>query len=253
MKASIERYSKKLKQGPETGIEIRIGLHSGEGVVLEVGDDPKNPEYDASGPAVAMAARMEQSAKSGTILITHATRDLAADFIEVESRSAISVKGIPDPVEVFRLKKITNSAEPRVISTWAPFVGRRAELAQFTGLMDECLRSQRGQTIFIRGDPGIGKTRLVEEMTCRATELGFDCHKALVLNFGVGKGQEAVPALVRSLLGIRQGSGKQSRARLVEQLENEGIVDSDQRVFLNDLLDLKQPVELRILYDAMDM
>ena len=45
MKASIERYSKKLKQGPETGIEIRIGLHSGEGVVLEVGDDPKNPEY----------------------------------------------------------------------------------------------------------------------------------------------------------------------------------------------------------------
>ena len=251
MKASIERKSKKLKNGPETGIEIRIGLHSGEVVVLEVGDDPKNPEYDASGPAVAMAARMEQSAKSGTILITHATRDLAADFIEVESRSAISVKGIADPVEVFRLKKITDSTTPKATLNRVPFVGRRVELAQFAGLMDECLKSQRGQTIFVRGDPGIGKTRLVEEMISRAAGLGFACHKVLILNFGVGKGQEAVPALVRSLLGIRQGSGKQSRAQLVDQLENEGVVDTEQRVFLNDLLDLKQPVELRILYDAM--
>tara|TARA_B110000259_G_scaffold112125_1_gene128017 strand:- start:2762 stop:2962 length:201 start_codon:yes stop_codon:yes gene_type:complete len=50
-----------------------VGLNSGEVVVLEVGDDPEQPEYDASGPTVPLAARMEQSARAGTIMMTEHT------------------------------------------------------------------------------------------------------------------------------------------------------------------------------------
>ena len=61
-----------------------------------------------------------------------------------------------------------------------------------------------------------------------------------------------MPSLVRSLLGITQGSTKREREAALDQAETDGIVDHDNRVFLNDLLDLTQPLQLRTLYDAMD-
>ena len=64
MQDAVKRYSRKLEREHDGGIQIRVGLHSGEVVVLEVGDDPAKPEYDASGPNVPVAARMEQVAWS---------------------------------------------------------------------------------------------------------------------------------------------------------------------------------------------
>ena len=253
MQQWIAAYADELEAGHNARIQIRVGLHSGEVVVLEVGDDPERPEYDASGPTVPIAARMEENAKAGAILMTSTTRTLAGDLIEADEHAAVSVKGISDPVRVFELRKIRAGDSSAVFGMHAPFVGRRAELAQFRGLLGECLESHHGQTIYLRGEPGIGKTRLVEEMTLHARQQGFELHKALVLDFGVGKGQEAVPALVRSLLGIKQGSGKVKREKKVERAETSGLVDTEQRVYLNDLLDLNQPLELRTLYDAMEV
>ena len=106
--------------------------------------------------------------------------------------------------------------------------------------------------MYVRGEAGIGKSRLVEEITIIAQECGLQSHKALVLDFGAGKGQEAIPALIRSLLGITAGSGKEQREAALKQAENNGIADPEQRVYLNDLLDLTQSLELRTLYDAMN-
>ncbi len=131
-------------------------------------------------------------------------------------------------------------------------MGRKSELAQFHDLLKICLESKNGQTVFVRGEAGIGKSRLVEEMAQLAQQSGFESHKALVLSFGAGKGQGAIPSLVRSLLGITQGSGKREREAVLEQAETEGYVEQDNRVFLNDLLDLAQPSELRVLYDVME-
>ncbi|MDH3631590.1 MAG: adenylate/guanylate cyclase domain-containing protein, partial [Gammaproteobacteria bacterium] len=85
-----------------------------------------------------------------------------------------------------------------------------------------------------------------------AQESGFRLHKALVLDFGAGKGQGAVPALAGSMLGIAPGSSKDEREVALESALNDGIANSEHRVYLNDLLDLTQPLELRTLYDAMD-
>ena len=133
-----------------------------------------------------------------------------------------------------------------------PIVGRRSELAQFRGMIEACVETGHGHSVLIRGEPGIGKTRLTEEMMRLARDSGFASHLSLVLDFGTGKGQEAIPALVRSLLGIAQGSSKQKRRRALEKAEARGISDAESRVYLNDLLDLPQPLELRTLYDAME-
>ncbi|HEX6114074.1 MAG TPA: ATP-binding protein [Geminicoccaceae bacterium] len=77
-----------------------------------------------------------------------------------------------------------------------PFVGRRAELAQFRGALHACREIGTGQTVVVRGEAGIGKTRLVEEFQALAQAEGFACHSALVLDFGGGIGQDAIRTLV---------------------------------------------------------
>ncbi len=251
-RAALEMQNKIIADA-SSEIQIRVGLHSGEVVVLEVGDDPDNPEYDASGPTVPLTARMEQSAKPGTILITSATLDLAGKLVEVSEQPAVTVKGISKPIIVHRLHKVRSAAEFFPISTLSPFVGRRAELAQFRSLLEVCLEGGFGQTVFVRGEAGIGKTRFVEEGTLLAQDRGFIRHKALVLDFGTGKGQEAVPALVKSFLNITPGCSKSEREQALELAVSRGIIIPEQRVYLNDLLDLTQPLDLRTLYDAMDV
>ena len=161
----------------------------------------------------------------------------------------VAIKGLDRPVRVWRVHGLAtrmDDAGQRI------FVGRRSELAQLAGVLSACRETGSGQTICLRGEAGIGKTRLVEEVQRTAEQQGFACHTSLVLDFGVGKGQDAIRTLVRSLLGIPLGSGKKQRAAIAERAFTDGLLNSDRLVYLNDLLDLEQPAEMRSLYDAMD-
>jgi tetratricopeptide (TPR) repeat protein len=133
-----------------------------------------------------------------------------------------------------------------------PFVGRRAELAQFDGVLHGCLATGSGQAVYLRGEAGIGKTRLLEEFQRRAVARGFAIHTGLVLDFGTATGQDAIRALVRSLLGLRGGSDAATSQAALERVVAADPAIADRRVCLNDLLDLPQPTQLRALYDAMD-
>ncbi len=246
MQHAIRDYASDIE-----GLQIRVGLHSGEVVVLTVGEGDK-VEYDASGPTVPIAARMEQVAEPGAVYITTATHQLAGARIEAEALDPVLLKGISDPVPVFALHRVRSIEERPVDAARTPIVGRRAELRQFQGMLDACIEDGHGQTVIVRGEPGIGKTRLVEEFARIAANKGVVCHRGLVLDFGVGKGQDAIRALVRSFLEIPFGSAEAARERAADRAIDGGLLDRDQRVYLNDLLDLPQPIELRALYDAMD-
>jgi hypothetical protein len=234
-----------------SGLQIRVGLHSGEVVVLTVGEGD-NIEYDASGPTVPIAARMEQAAEPGEVCITAATHSLAEGKIEADTLESLPVKGISEPVPVFVLRRVRSIEEAVPDSVRTPFVGRRAQLLQFQGMLEACIEEGQGQTVYIRGEPGIGKTRLVSEFTNIAAEKGVVTHRGLVLPFGVGKGHDAIRSLVRSLLGIASDSGKNVRKKAVDKAFTDGCLQTRERVFLNDLLDLRQPTEQRTVYDAME-
>jgi class 3 adenylate cyclase/tetratricopeptide (TPR) repeat protein len=251
MQQAVGDYANDSEAGHATGLQIRVGLHSGEVVVLTVGEGDK-VEYDASGPTVPIAARMEQMAQPGEVYITGATHSIAAHRIETEALEPVSVKGISEPVPVFALRQVRSAEEARPDSALTPFVGRRAELIQFRGMLQACIEERHGQTVYVRGEPGIGKTRLVEEFARIAAEKGVSTHRGLVLPFGVGKGQDAVRSLVRSLIGIAPGGSKDERQRAATKALNDGRLEPGQAVFLNDLLDLPQPTIQRSLYDAMD-
>ena len=161
----------------------------------------------------------------------------------------IQLKGLDLPALVWRLRGIAGEAAPAIRGL---FVGRKAEIEQFKGILGGCVGGRSGQIVYVRGDAGIGKTRLVEEFRRLAEAQGFTAHRALVLDFGAGKGRDPMRSLVRSLLGISPTSDPDERRRTADRLIADGIVRAEQVAFLHDLLDLSHTGEWRTVYDAMD-
>src|SRR4030095_4808381 len=108
-----------------------------------------------------------------------------------------------------------------------------------------------GQAVHVRGEAGIGKTRLVEEFQRLARDTGFACHTGLVLDFGTGAGRDAIRTLVRGILGLEVSSDAAAARAAARVALDAGLVGRENAVFLNDLLDLQQPTEQRAAYDAM--
>ena len=250
LRAALDIHRAMAELAEEFGRDLRahIGIASGQVVASGTGSDAHR-EYTVTGNSVNLASRLQDKAEAGEALISQAVHRAVTDVVESAPMGALEVKGFAEPVPVWRLEGLRGDVSG---ARYGPFVGRRAERRQFGALIEECLETGNGQTILARGEAGIGKTRLVEEFAALATASGFACHKGLVFDFGVGKGQDAVRALVRSLLGLAGGGDKAARAAAADRAVEAGWLEAGARVFLNDLLDLPQPMELRALYEAMD-
>jgi class 3 adenylate cyclase/tetratricopeptide (TPR) repeat protein len=234
-----------LGRGIDHPLDVHIGIASGQ-VVASGGAGHRT--YSVTGDSVNLASRLTDSAEAGTILISDAVRRLLEDRLQCIDVGTVAVKGLRDPVRAFRLIGL----DERQAGRERPFVGRRVEVQQFERMLRACLKSGTGQATYVRGEAGIGKTRLVEEFQHGASAAGFACHTGLVLDFGAGAGRDAIRALVRSLLGLDVTSDVTAVQAATERAAAAGLASLDDAVFLNDLLDLPQPPELRALYDAMD-
>jgi class 3 adenylate cyclase/pimeloyl-ACP methyl ester carboxylesterase len=149
-------------QGVE--VSVRVGLHSGEVLVRAIGND-LSMDYDAIGPTVHLANRMEQLASPGAIRLTAATARLAEGFVELRSLGRVPVKGLSQPIEAFDLLGV-GAARTRLQASalrgLTPFVGRTSELAVLDRAR-ELAAAGHGQMVAVVGDPGVGKSRLFYE------------------------------------------------------------------------------------------
>lgn len=243
----IHRQVGELQCGNGRNLQVHVGIASGQVVASGTGSD-KHRQYTVTGASVNLAARLQSVAGAGETLISDALHRAVSDAIECESLGASEVKGLDHPVAIWKVKaqRATNGQAARI-----SFVGREAELAQLSDILERCRKSGRGSTVVLRGEAGIGKTRLVEELTRLATANGFRTHRGLVLDFGAGEGRDAIRTLVQSLLEIPAGSSAAAREAVVNRTVNQGLVTPERRIFLNDLLGLAQSQEERAVYDAM--
>jgi class 3 adenylate cyclase len=160
----IEEYRKRIQEERGLDFGVRVGINTGLVVVGEVGTDLRL-EYTAMGDAINLAARMEQTARPGTVQITENTYRLVAPLFEVEPLGGIEVKGKSEPVEAFRVLGL--KADPgRLYGTGrfdSPLVGREKEMAALRRKLEE-LRQGQGGIVCLIGEAGLGKSRLIHEL-----------------------------------------------------------------------------------------
>ena len=139
------------------GLEVRIGVNTGE-VVAGTG------ETLATGDAVNVAARLEQAAGTGEILIGAATERLVRGAIRADSVEPLALKGKSEPVPAFRVLELLADVPAFTRRIDAPFVGRQDELGQLESALDLATETRTPQLATIVGAPGIGKSRLAREL-----------------------------------------------------------------------------------------
>jgi class 3 adenylate cyclase/tetratricopeptide (TPR) repeat protein len=165
-------YGKELKAqgGPE--LQMRIGINTGPVVVGRIGDDLRM-DYTAVGDTTNLAARMQQIARPGSVVVTDAAHKLVSPFFESSDLGEVGVKGHA-PVrawELLRPRQRRSRFDASVERGLTPLVGRVLEVATLIERFDE-VKAGRGQVVSISGDAGIGKSRLLLEFRRRLAEAG---------------------------------------------------------------------------------
>ena len=148
-----------------SGLAVRIGINTGPVVVGTIGDSLRL-DYTAIGDTTNLAARLQQHAEPGAILISEATYRLVRDDFQADSLDPMAVKGKSNPVQSYRvLAAIPRRSPLRGLGERAltEFVGRKRELAQLLDLLAE-VQEGRGHVVGIVGEPGAGKSRLLYEL-----------------------------------------------------------------------------------------
>ncbi len=139
---------------PDLGVQARIGVNTG---LVVTGTE----ERLATGDAVNVAARLEQAAQPGEILIGEDTRVLVGVAVDVVPAESSVLKGKRDPVAAFRLVEARAAPERRHETV---FVGRERELALLRDAWGRAVSEQHCELVTVVGDAGLGKSRLAAEL-----------------------------------------------------------------------------------------
>ena len=185
MQESVKRYEEEARRTHGVNVQIRVGLNSGEVVVRAIGSD-LHMDYTAVGQTTHLAARMEQLAKPGTILVTPFTLELVEGYVAVKPLGPVPVKGLAAAVEVY---EVTGAGPARTRLQAAAqrgltrFVGRDTEL-ELLRRAQQLAGEGHGQVAAIVGEAGVGKSRLVHELTHSHRLQGWRVLESASVSFG---------------------------------------------------------------------
>jgi len=185
MQEAVKRYAEEARRAHWVTVRIRVGLNSGDVVVRAIGSD-LHMDYTAVGQTTNLAARMEQLADPGAIVVAPTTMTLAEGFVEVRSLGRVPVKGLAEPLEVYEVTGV-GQARTRLQATarrgLTPFVGRDAELQQLWRI-HQLAGAGRGQVAAVVGEAGVGKSRLFYEFTHSHRLRGWRVLEAASMSYG---------------------------------------------------------------------
>src|SRR2546421_383559 len=165
MQEAIRRYSEEVRRGHGITVHIRVGLNSGVVVVRAIGND-LHMDYSAIGQTTHLAARMEQLATPGSILLTAETLRLVEGLVQVNALGPVPMKGLTAPVEVFELVGATAARTRLQAAAQARtrFVGRQAELEALCQALERT-GTGHGQVVAVIGEAGGWKSRFLYQFT----------------------------------------------------------------------------------------
>jgi class 3 adenylate cyclase/tetratricopeptide (TPR) repeat protein len=163
MQELIGKYAEEVRRTRGLPLLVRVGLNSGEVVVRSLGSE-LHMNYSAHGQAVHLAARMEQMAIPGTILMSSQTLHLAQGYVVTRSLGPMFVKGLTAPVLSYELLGAVAVSRLQALARHGltRFVGRGSEIKLLRHAL-ELADAHHGQIVALVGEPGVGKSRLIHE------------------------------------------------------------------------------------------
>src|SRR3989440_1094304 len=201
----------------ELGVEARIGIEAGE-VVVDETDSPF-----ATGSAVNVAARLQQAAGPGEILIGDAAHRLTEGRVEAEDVGPLELRGFRRPIAAYRaLAAVDGEAQRATVS--APFVGRESELELLENTLARTIRDRRPHVFTIYGEPGVGKSRLLREFLAGVE--GATILAGRALPYGEGVTYWPLAEMVKAAAGITDDDPMETaREKLIECCGDEAIAE----------------------------
>jgi class 3 adenylate cyclase/tetratricopeptide (TPR) repeat protein len=193
LRSEIGRLNDDLAAERRLRVEFRIGVNSG---TVVAGGGEGSGSF-VTGDAVNVAARLEQAAAAGEVLIGDSTYHLVRDHVRVESSPPLAVKGKSAELRAYRLLGLADAGAGRTGERQQPFVGRRRELARLGQAFGDAGIERRCYLFTLLGSAGVGKSRLVGEFlaahAAEATVLSGRC-----LPYGEGITYWPVVEIIRS-------------------------------------------------------
>ena len=211
MQEAMRRHREKLGKSEEVGLQIGVGLNSGEVVVRSI-DTDLNIDYSALGHTTHLAARMQEAANAGTILLTAATLRDVEGFVDVKSFGPLQVKGISRPIDAYKLVGATTARtrmHAAVSRGLTRLVGRKTEIDCFNETKEKTALGQ-GQVISLVGEPGVGKSRLVYEVTRSHVPGDWLVLEGTSVSYGKGTLYYPLIELLRRYFGIADGDAAET-------------------------------------------
>jgi class 3 adenylate cyclase/tetratricopeptide (TPR) repeat protein len=201
----------------EIGLEARVGIESGEVVVDET------DSTFATGEAVNIAARLQQAAGAGEILMGEGARRLTDGRIEIADAGPLELRGFRNPIPAFRAVAALDGGQP-LPRIAAPFVGRESELDLLQNTLARTTRDRRPHVFTVYGEPGVGKSRLVREFLAGVE--GTTILSGRALPYGEGVTYWPLAEMVKAAAGITDDDPMETaRQKLIECCADEAIAE----------------------------
>lgn len=203
---AVQRRTREQGAGePEASTQVRIGIHSGEVVVGSI-NDLLTSHHRLDGAAIHLAARLEQLAPPGGVLVSGATVRLLDGELESRVIGLRPIRGFDQPVELHELvlESQRSAAAPLAKRRHlSPLVGREAILTAMHAVASRVANGSM-RVLGVRGDAGIGKSRVVARFCVDARTMGFDVCGMTTRSYTNHLPYSALADLMRALMGLRE-------------------------------------------------
>jgi tetratricopeptide (TPR) repeat protein len=220
MQEALRAYAEAVRRTHGLALRIRVGLNAGEVVVRTIGND-LHMDYSAVGQTTHLAARMEQLAAPGSILLTAATLRLVEGLVRVNALGPVPVKGLAEPAEVFELvgaSAIRRRLQAAVARGLTRFVGRQTEIEVLRQALARA-ETGHGQVAAIVGEAGVGKSRLVYECIHSHSLRGWLVLESASVSYGKATPYFPVLDLLQRYVRVEEGDDLRTiRARVTGQV-----------------------------------
>ena len=223
--AALERANERIGELTERRLALRVGVNTGLAVTGTIGD--RESEFGVLGDAVNVAARLEQAAEPGEVLVGDATYRRTPGLFSYEPHPPVVARGKTTPVVAWRL--IGAALDEVAPQQRSPLMGRDAEMGALLGALDDALVGH-GRLVSIIGETGLGKSRLIDELMADPRLRGARVARVRCTSYDQQRAYGAIGDLLRRVIGIRRAASADHAQHLINETQPD--IEPDTRALI---------------------